>query len=151
MCSASAVLKADRAEGDLTPTGWAQGLGQEREAGLGVSLGAMASRPTVPDPPAGPSAPPPTPQPASRPLPVPQEDPSVLIPQRDGLQGTCRAESRLWGGERPEPISTRAPGPERVFAARGSHSLPFAPSRSPHGSPKGVTLGSWASWLDPMW
>lgn len=32
---------------------------------------------------------------------VPQEDPSVLIPQRDCLQGTCRAESRrswLLGG-----------------------------------------------------
>lgn len=107
-------------------------------------------------PQAGPSAPPPNPQPASRPLPVLQEDPSVLIPQRDCLQGTCRAESRLWGGERPEPVSTRARGPERVSAAWESHSLAFIPSCSGFGgaaliTPQGQIWppqepGSWVTW-----
>lgn len=50
---------------------------------------------------------------------VPQEDPSVLIPQRDCLQGTCRAESRLWGGERPEPVSTRHGAQRGYLLSRG--------------------------------
>lgn len=111
-------------------------------------------------PQAGPSSPPPTPQPASRPLPVPKEDPSVLIPQRDCLQGTCRAESRLWGGERPEPVSTRAWGPERVSAAWESHSLPslhtqllWPRGRSLHHPPQGQTWllpGFWGSQLGSL-
>jgi hypothetical protein len=55
-------------------------------------------------PPGRTSSLPPTPQPASRRLPVPHkrpQDPLALIPQRNGLQGTCRAQSRLQGGERP--------------------------------------------------
>jgi hypothetical protein len=149
---------ADGVEGDNTPRGVglkARGGGSERLASYESLPGLWPAGLLSLTPQAGPSSPPPHPPAglsASRPLPVPQEDPSVLIPQRDCLQGTCRAESRLWGGERPEPVSTRAWGPERVSAAWESHSLPFIPSCSGLGAaaliiPPGANLATPRAWV----
>lgn len=82
------------------PPVWAQGPGRSWQAGPPTTLSSRHARGTAggraPCMPGRPLCPaPPTPrQPASWPLPVPDKcplDPLVLIPQRNGLQGTCRA------------------------------------------------------------
>lgn len=79
-----------------------------------------------------PRAPRPAPLPpqqlAPRPLPVPDKrppDPLVLIPQRNGLQGARRAQSRLRERDR-EPVSNGggAPAPGEGGRGPGPHSVP---------------------------
>lgn len=101
------------------------GVGSRPCAGAGGSP-CHAQQPLCPGRPGRPLCPPQ--QLAPRPLPVPDKrppDPLVLIPQRNGLQGARRAQSRLRERDR-EPVSNGggAPAPGEGGRGPGPHSVP---------------------------